>query len=151
MDDAANLIGVWHLTSYTARAEDGTLLEPLGPDPVGIGVYTAEGYVSAQLSRASRTRFEESSPHVGPHADVRVGFEAFAGYVAYCGRYVVDVTQRRVEHHVVCSLSPNWEREVLSRTYELQGDSLILRPPPRLGATGLETLELRWRREPRAS
>lgn len=149
MDDATNLIGVWHLTSYTASAEDGTLLEPLGPDPSGIGVYTPEGFVSAQLSRASRTRFDESAPPVGPRADARIGFEAFAGYIAYCGRYVVDASEKRVEHHVMCSLSPNWERTVLLRTYELQGDSLILRPPPRLGIAGLEVRELRWRREPK--
>jgi glucose-1-phosphate thymidylyltransferase short form len=47
------LVGAWELVSFQVRHPDGRTDEPLGPDPVGLGVYTPGGRVSAQLMRRS--------------------------------------------------------------------------------------------------
>ncbi|TFV31321.1 hypothetical protein E4K10_01340 [Streptomyces sp. T1317-0309] len=61
------LIGAWTLVSYTATSADGHVIHPLGPAPQGLIVYTADGHMSAQLSRGDRPatgseRLEDSPP-----------------------------------------------------------------------------------------
>ncbi len=43
------LVGAWELQEYTATAADGTIAFPMGADATGLVIYTADGYMSAQL------------------------------------------------------------------------------------------------------
>ena len=46
------LVGAWKLVSYREIPVDGSSpFEPLGPQPMGIIMYTPDGYMSAQLSK----------------------------------------------------------------------------------------------------
>lgn len=137
------LVGAWNLLSYQAIAEDGSVSEPLGADPSGLGVYTPDGIMSAHLMRRNRPRFGRppSPGDSGPDEPETVA-AAFDGYIGYTGTYVVDETSHIVEHHVECSLLPNWEATVLRRAYELDGDRLVLRP---LGTVGRQAM-LVWHR-----
>jgi len=49
------LIGAWKLVSYEIRPVDGSpAFYPLGERPMGIILYTPDGYMSAQLSALDR-------------------------------------------------------------------------------------------------
>jgi hypothetical protein len=46
------VLGTWELQSYTIEnSERGETTYPLGPDPIGLIMYTEDGYMSAQLMR----------------------------------------------------------------------------------------------------
>lgn len=105
------LVGTWILESYTISGADGSVRSPLGLDPVGIGIYTADGHVSAQLMRRARGAMD---------ADRR-------DYIAYAGRW--SLTEGVVSHHVQLALHDDWVGTDLARTVTLEGDRLVLEPP----------------------
>ncbi|GAA3825504.1 lipocalin-like domain-containing protein [Streptomyces chiangmaiensis] len=137
------LLGAWTLVSYTATGTDGRVIHPLGPTPHGLIVYTAEGYMSAQLSRRDRPatgseRLEDTPPEALARAAVT--------YIAYGGPFeVVDPTT--VRHHVTTSLFPDWvgRPQVRRVTFD---DALLklglVAPVHMWGAD--RTAELTWRK-----
>ncbi|MHB6911235.1 lipocalin-like domain-containing protein [Streptomyces sp. DB-54] len=53
---SADMVGVWTLAACYERDDEGRHLEgPLGPDPVGTLIYTADGHVSVNMMRTSGT------------------------------------------------------------------------------------------------
>ena len=56
------LIGAWMLISCVEEPEDGSApSHPTGEDPVGIILYTSDGYMAAQLMRRNRRTFSGSA------------------------------------------------------------------------------------------
>ena len=52
------LIGAWTLISYVEKPVDGSAPNhPMGERPMGIIMYTSDGYMSAQLMRPNRRPF----------------------------------------------------------------------------------------------
>lgn len=105
-----SLVGTWNLETYAAFGSDGSLREPLGPDPVGIGIYTAGGHVSAQLMRRERTGHSRR--------DV----------IAYAGDWTIR--DESVWHHVRVALDEDWIGIDLVRTVTVSAHQLVLEPPP---------------------
>ncbi|MGV9350530.1 lipocalin-like domain-containing protein [Streptomyces spiralis] len=116
------LLGTWQLVSYTAAGADGEVIQPLGPAPYGLIIYTPEGYMSAQLGRGERTPL--SSARLEDAANDELA-QAAAGYVAYGGPYEV-VDADTVEHHVTTSLFPNWIGRSQVRKVQFAGSFLQL-------------------------
>lgn len=99
------LLGGWELSSFTSRDVDtGEVSHPLGEHPHGLILYTADGYMSAQLAR---------------NADG-------GGYIAYGGRFVVDERTATVCHDVTISRLPELLREPQFRQASVDGDRLTL-------------------------
>ncbi|MCX4537990.1 lipocalin-like domain-containing protein (plasmid) [Streptomyces sp. NBC_00841] len=137
------LLGAWRLVSYTATSTDGDVIEPLGPNPNGLILYTPQGYMSAQLGRSDRpllssARLEDAMPEELARTTV--------GYLAYGGPFeVVDATT--VEHHVTTSLFPNWTGHPQTRKVSFDGPLLTLAVPTPTRLWGAErTAELVWER-----
>lgn len=128
-----SLVGVWDLVSFEVRAADGRVERPFGERPTGLGIYTPQGLVSAQLMA------ERNPAGAGP---VAAGPAALPRFIAYAGRYLLDPESRSVAHHVECGFDPSWVGLVLRRTFELEGDLLILRPPAQTEGQPVLT----WRR-----
>src|SRR5271166_5301124 len=55
---ASQLVGVWRLVSYTDEQEGGEDRFPFGPEPEGFLIYTHDRFVSAQLMKPGRSRFQ---------------------------------------------------------------------------------------------
>jgi Lipocalin-like domain len=127
------LVGRWRLVSYVARADDGSVAYPLGPNPTGSLVYTAGGWMSAHLAATDRPRMTND--------DLRGGSEperaaAYASYFAYCGTYAISGDT--IVHNVEMCLMPNWVGTDQVRSFELNGDELLHRTPPlEIGGTAL--------------
>lgn len=98
------VLGGWHLESFsTTDAENGAVSTPLGEDPQGLILYTADGHMSAQLAR-------------GDGSD----------YLAYGGRFSVDEATETLRHDVQMSSTPELLAAPQFRRARLDGDRLTL-------------------------
>ena len=140
-----DLLGAWHLESYTAES-DGAVDEPLGPRPLGIIMNTADGYMSAQLMRRDRPAYDRAVTGGGTAEQMAT---AASGYLCYSGPFTVDEAAGVVSHHVGVSLLPNWVGGTQVRHGRLEGDALVLRAEitSRGGASTAHVLT--WRRPSR--
>jgi hypothetical protein len=135
---ASRLVGVWSLVSYTEQRQDREESHPFSPHPQGFLIYTADGFVSAQLMKPGRAAFRSLDWHHGTPEEFQ---ESASGYIAYCGRYEVDENEATVTHIPVVALLPNLIQGRQCRSVELHGDRLILRVAGTPSASRLE-----WRR-----
>jgi hypothetical protein len=78
-------VGSWRLISYEVRDPDGKLVgHPLGEDAAGSLIYTADGFMSVQVMRLDRPRYQAGGIGDGTDAE---SADAARGYVAYAGPY----------------------------------------------------------------
>lgn len=127
---ADDVIGVWQLASYVEREPDGsTSVGPLGPDPVGVLIYSEHGRMSVSMMRT------------GTAADATT-------FMGYAGTWRLDGD--RVLHRVEVSAHAFQVGTELVRQARVDGDSLTLR-----GTSVIEGRprhrELNWRRAPAAA
>jgi hypothetical protein len=125
-----------------ARAEDGTVSYPYGPDAHGCLIYTPGGWMNATVSGSERASLSTKDP-ADPGNARPTGTNT--GYVNFCGDY--EVHEGYVVHHVRMSLLPDMIGTDQLRHFELNGDELILRPPPAELDGVRTTMEVRWLRE----
>jgi lipocalin-like protein len=141
---ANRLVGVWSLVAYTDEHENADETQPFGPNPQGFLLYTADGFVSAQLMRPGRPAFYSSDWHHGTPEEYRA---SGSGYIAYCGTYEVDEEKATVTHIPSVSLLPNLIDGRQCRSIDLQGDLLVLRAAGAPVAGGMNiTSRLEWKR-----
>jgi hypothetical protein len=115
------VVGSWKLVSYEARSGDGRcVIYPLGRDAKGYILYTADGYMSAQIMQLNRPRYQTADPSGGTDFE---SAQAARGYLAYSGPYHV-VGDSVVVHEAEVSLAPNWVNQNQSRTAVLIGRRL---------------------------
>ena len=118
------VLGAWELVSFVARDTDtGEHRHPLGSAPLGLILYTADGYMSAQL------------------ADSGMG-----GYIAYCGRFSVDEKTSTLRHDVTMSMMPELLTQNQFRQATIDGEFLTL-SATRTDDAGVTThSRLQWKR-----
>jgi len=118
-------VGTWRLRSYEGRRTDGEVRYPWGQDPVGFLMYSQEGYVSVAMMSANRPRFAAKDIKRGTTEEKVAAVDT---YISYCGRY--EVQGDMVIHHVEVCLFPNWIGNDQKRTFEFDGDRLLLSTEP---------------------
>ena len=123
------LVGGWRLVSWENRAADGQINYPMGTDPIGYLLYTADDRFSITISRRGRTGFAAGDLLSGTTEEQA---RAVEGFVAYAGRY--SFHGDRVVHHVELSLFPNWVGTDQERSVKRTGDRLTLSASPLLMA-----------------
>lgn len=143
-DLAQYIQGAWILESYESLDGDGAHVGyPLGPDAQGIIMYTANGYMSAQIMRADRPQFRTGDLSVGDNDELAA---AASGYLAYSGPYSVS-GENEIHHHVDVSLLPNWVGGTQYRAAQIGDDRLVLGPTePMLIDGERRSVRLVWRR-----
>ena len=117
-------IGTWRLLSYEIRRADGEIKYPWGQDPVGLLIYSGDGYMSVAMMSASRTRFVDKDVKKGTNEEKAAAVDT---YVSYSGRY--EVQGDTVIHHVEVCLFPNWVGNEQKRTFQFDGKRLTLSTP----------------------
>lgn len=138
------LVGAWTLQSYESSAVDGSDVRyPLGTDARGIIIYTADGYMSAQLMRADRPSIARGDLQIATDDELAV---TARGYLAYAGPYSV-LDGGVIAHHVDVSLLPNWIGGTQYRAAQVGDDRLQLGPAePVLIKGKLRNGRLIWQR-----
>lgn len=112
------LVGAWELLSYVSNSEDRTkeATYPLGKDPKGILLYTADGYMSAQIQAL------KSAKEPDAHST------QLTGYLGYTGPFYIDETgsETVLQHQMSLSSFPAWLGDTQRRLVRLDGDTLAL-------------------------
>lgn len=147
---AADFVGTWRLLDYSFLHEDGSVEHPWGTDVRGYLLYSAEGYMSGNLSPANdwpsrRARLAAAfKAHDGAGALRLASRAGRSDYIAYTGRYTVEGDT--VTHHVEASLFPNWVGRAEVRYYSFAGDKLTLRTGPLPSGKHSIVAQLVWQR-----
>jgi hypothetical protein len=139
------LVGAWTLSSCVERdIETGVENHPFGERPLGLILYTPDGYMSAQLQRPERPPFAEGDLL---RATPKEYAAAGSSYVAYSGRFFVDEGKKSLYHENAMSFFPNWLGQRQVRLADLNGDHLQLSTdkPQRINGV-LKTVTASWRR-----
>jgi len=119
-----DVLGTWELVSYTeGDNHGGPVTYPLGPDALGLIMYTGDGYMSAQIMRPDRPAFDRPETGGGTPEQSEA---AAAGYLAYSGPFTVDENTGVLQHQPRVSLLPNWLNLTQIRHSTLDGDHLTL-------------------------
>jgi hypothetical protein len=147
---AADFVGTWRLLEYSFIHEDGSIEHPWGKEVRGYLLYSAEGYMSGNLSPASdwpsrRARLAAAFKGHDSAAALRMARRAGRReYIAYTGRYTVE--GETVTHHVEASLFPNWVGRPEVRYFEFDGDTLTLKTGPVRSGRQIIIAQLVWQR-----
>ena len=144
MDRSNPLTGDWRLRDWSSVADDGGVVQPMGPTPVGILVYSADGTMITTIAPAERPRMSSGDPlRGGPDEERRLAAETF---IAYSGRYVYDGAD--VVHTVEMSLYPNWvgTRQIRHVRLSDDGNTLELATDPLALDGRRATQRLTWLR-----
>jgi hypothetical protein len=118
------IIGTWSLVDYLLVRADGVVRKPWGDDVAGLLIYTAEGFMSANLMPAVRKK----AAHPDLLAALSAKSQRSSRYIGYAGTFSVEGDT--ITHHVEVSLFPSWIGLPQVRYYEISAESLILRTPP---------------------
>jgi hypothetical protein len=139
------LIGAWMLVSYVEKPVDGSAPNhPMGARPMGIIMYTPDGYMSAQLMRPNRSPFASGDWFKATPEEY--GREA-STYFAYSGSFHVDEEKETVAHSVFISLFPNWIGQTQQRVIKIEGATLYLSTASPIQSGGrMVNAYLQWRR-----
>ena len=134
-------IGTWRLVSWHLEDGAGKRHQPMGPNPIGLLTYTADGFMFATLMAPDRARFAGEDPLGGSPAECQ---KALSTCHSYCGRYRLEADS--VVHTVELAAFPNMVGTEQRRFFRFEGDLLKLTTPPmtRKGASGVATLV--WKR-----
>src|SRR5258708_6731565 len=118
------LIGAWALSSFVERdIETGVENHPFGKRPLGLILYTPDGYVSAQLQRPERPPFADGDIlRATPEECAAAG----SSYIAYSGRFFVDEGKKSLSHEMAVSFFPNWFAQRQVWLAEVEGGTLRL-------------------------
>jgi hypothetical protein len=139
------LVGAWTLSSCVERdIETGVENYPFGEHPLGLILYTPDGYMSVQLHRPERPPFADGDLlHATPEEYAAAG----SFYVAYSGRFFVDEGKKSLSHEMAVSFFPNWLGQRQVRFVELNEDHLQLSTgePQRINGA-LKIVTVSWRR-----
>src|SRR5258708_28567809 len=124
--------------------EAGVENPPFGEHPLGLILYTPDGYVSAQLQRPERPPFANGDLlHATPEEYAAAG----RSYIAYSGRFFVDEAKRSLSHEMAVSFFPNWVRPPQVRLVKVDRERLQLSTDgPQRFKGALNTATIHWRR-----
>lgn len=146
ISDATKIVGTWDMTTWRAELPNGEVVHPLGEDAVGTISYSADGRMSFMMMRHARPLFESGDPLVGTDDEIKA---AYAGFMAYSGRYTLDSENKHMTHFLDICWFPNWVGSELTRAYAIDGDRLVLSTVVDGGTTsGLSAARqvLEWKR-----
>ena len=116
-------VGTWRLLSQHSLYPDGRREPSRGEKAEGIIMYDAAGNMAVQLMRVDERATEFTNMAELP--------TAMQGFLAYYGRYEVDVPQDEhtgvVRHYVTGSSYFGFRNTLQVREYEFAGDTLTLK------------------------
>jgi hypothetical protein len=118
------VLGGWELMSFVAHDDGaGEDRHPLGLAPLGLILYTVDGYMSAQLADSE-----------------------MKGYISYGGRFSVDEETSTLRHEVTMSMMPKLLTQNQFRHADIDGEFLTL-SATRTDDAGVTThSRLQWKR-----
>ncbi len=134
------LEGSWTLVAADQIRPDGSRVHDYGEAPRGMLLIDAQGRYSLQIYQSERPAFASGDKKSGTAAEYQA---AALGASAHFGTLAIDTGTHTLAFHIDSAAFKNWEGSVQQRRYELNGDELSYRVPPR--ADGSIPISV-WRR-----
>jgi Lipocalin-like domain len=125
---APSLTGAWTLVAADVLHPDGTRTSDFGAAPKGLLLIDAHGRYSLQIFKAERPHFASGDKLTGTPAEYAA---AVLGSSTHFGTISIDPVGGILTFRIENASFPNWEGEQQKRHYELKGDELSYRVPPR--------------------
>lgn len=122
------LSGTWTLVAADIIKPDGTRAHDYGNAPDGLLMIAADGHYELQIYDTGRPRFAAGDKAKGTPAEYEA---AMMGASIHYGTLDVDPAAHTLTLHMIRSNYPNQEGSQQVRVYELNGDTLSYRIPPR--------------------
>lgn len=116
-------VGSWELQEWTIESKDGKKDFPFGKDAIGQINYDNNGNMSVMIMKNHRPQLLSEDPLQGQPDEVVV---AFKGFIAYSGKYEVNLYSEQVIHQIKISSFPNWVGQNQIRRFEFNEDKLTL-------------------------
>jgi hypothetical protein len=123
-----SLAGTWTLVAADVLHPDGSRSHDYGDAPKGLLLIDRKGHYSLQLYRADRPRFANPDKARATAQEYRA---AVMGASTHYGTLVVESGKHQLVFHIEGASFPNWEGQEQRRAFELRGDTLSYRVPPR--------------------
>ena len=137
---APSLAGTWTLVAADVEHPDGSRSHDYGDNPKGLMMIDAQGRYSVQIYKAERPRFSGPEKQNATPAELAA---AVMGSSCHFGTIEVDAVNQTLTYHMDGAAFPNLEGTQQVRRFELHGDELSYRVPPR--ADGSVPISV-WRR-----
>jgi hypothetical protein len=122
------LAGTWTLVAADVLHPDGSRSHDYGDAPKGRLLIDHQGRYSLQLYRSDRPRFANPAKARASAQEYR---SAVMGSSTHYGTVAVEADRHQLVFHIEGASFPNWEGQEQRRAYELHGDTLSYRVPPR--------------------
>ena len=123
-----SLAGTWTLVAADVLHPDGSRSRDYGDAPKGLLLIDRKGHYSLQLYRTDRSRFADPSKAKATAQEYRA---AVMGSSTHYGTVAVEPDRHHLVFHIEGASFPNWEGQQQRRSFELRGDTLSYRVPPR--------------------
>jgi hypothetical protein len=123
-----SLAGTWTLVAADVLHPDGTRSHDYGDAPKGLLLIDRTGHYSLQIFRTDRPRFANPDKARASAQEYRT---AVLGASTHYGTITVEPDRRQLVFHIEGASFPNWEGQQQTRAFELRGDTLSYRVPPR--------------------
>jgi hypothetical protein len=124
----SSLVGTWTLVAADVIHADGTQTRDYGAAPKGLMLIDGEGRYSLQIYKSERPRFAAGDKLAGSETEYKA---ASLGSSTHFGTIRIDAAAGTVTFRIDSASFPNWEGDAQTRRYELKGDELSYRVPPR--------------------
>jgi len=122
------LAGSWTLVAADQLRADGSRTRDYGEAPHGMLFIDDQGRYSLQIYQSERPVFASGDKKNGTAAEYQA---ASLGASTHFGTIAIDTGAQTLAFHIKSAGFKNWEGSVQQRRYELNGDELSYRVPPR--------------------
>lgn len=132
--------GTWELVDHRTLLPGGQVRHAFGPTPKGHFIFHPDGHTAVQIVNPDR-------PATAVDRATDDDLRALARtYLAYFGTYDVDPATRKIVVHTAADLNPLNTGADQIRFYSIDGDTMVLQPPPSTVEGGQQVSRITWRR-----
>ena len=115
--------GTWRIASAQLD-QDGTVIEPFGPNPGGLLIFTEDFHFAEDIVNLDVAKFASGNLATGTEAENKA---AMSGGLGNSGTYTVDDQGGFSSEHLISSTFPNWNglnRDTRQITETVEGDTM---------------------------